>query len=102
MTAETNSDADIASFIEALRPVKVSRDGGYTDMDRHRDFKAVFHGSEEGKRVLSQIIDYAEGHSVGEHEVDSHAKLAYWAGRRKVGQIIAAWATVPPRKREEA
>lgn len=47
--AEDEQTEAIAAFIEALRPVKVGR-GGYTRLDRYRDFKATF-SSEHGKRA---------------------------------------------------
>lgn len=88
------NDQDIADFIEALRPVRVGR-GGYTRLDRYRDFRAVF-SSEQGKRVLSQIIDFSEGGLLSEMDAESHARLAFRAGMRRVGAIISAWAAVPP------
>lgn len=87
-------DSDIADFIEALRPVKVGRNN-YTRLDRYRDFRAVF-GSEQGKRVLSQIIDASEGGVIAEADAESHARLAFRAGMRRVGALIAAWATIAP------
>lgn len=86
---------EVATFIEALRSTKASREGPYTYTDRYRDFKQVF-GTDAGKRVLSQIIDLCEGRPATETDAESHARLAYRAGARSVGLKIAAWATVPP------
>lgn len=92
-----SDDPDIRTFIEALKPIRPSREGPYTYTDRYRDFSRVF-GSDEGKRVLSQIIDLCEGGLMGDSDIQSHALLAKRAGMRLVGQKIAAIATMPPRE----
>jgi hypothetical protein len=89
------SDPDVAALIQALTPVKVGR-SGYTRLDRYRDFHRVFHGSPEGRRVLAQIVDYCEGPPLIEQDLSNHALLAARAHARKVGQMITAWASVPP------
>jgi len=90
---------DIASLIEALRPVRVGRQN-YTRTDRYRDFNRVFFGTPEGRRVLSQIVDACEGPQLTEAELNNHALLAARAWTRRVGALISAWATVPPPKEE--
>lgn len=90
---------DIASLIEALRPVRVGR-GNYTRLDRYSDFSRVFHGTPEGKRVLSQIIDACEGQQLLEADLNNHALLAARAWTRRIGALISAWASVPPPKDE--
>lgn len=90
---------DIASLIEALRPVRVGR-GQYTRVDRYRDFSRVLHSTPEGRRCLSQIIDLCEGPQLIESDLNNHALLASRAWTRRIGQIIAAWASVPPPKDE--
>lgn len=88
---------DIASLIEALRPVRVGRQN-YTRTDRFRDFNRVFFGTPEGRRVLSQIVDACEGPPLTEPELNNHALLAARAWTRRVGALISAWASVPPPK----
>lgn len=90
---------DIASLIEALRPVRVGRQN-YSRTDRYRDFNRVFFGTPEGRRVLSQIVDACEGPQLTEAELNNHALLAARAWTRRVGTLISAWATVPPPKEE--
>jgi hypothetical protein len=90
---------DIASLIEALRPVRVGR-GNYTRQDRYRDFSRVFHGTDEGRRVLAQIIDACEGQQLLEGDLNNHALLAARAWSRRIGALISAWASVPPPKDE--
>lgn len=90
---------DIASLIEALRPVRVGR-GNYSRTDRYRDFSRVFHGTPEGKRVLSQIIDACEGNQLIEADLNNHAILAARAWTRRIGALISAWASVPPPKED--
>jgi hypothetical protein len=92
---------DIASLIEALRPVRVGR-GNYNRLDRFRDFSRVFLATEEGKRVLSQIIDLCEGPQLQESDLNNHALLAARAWTRRIGALISAWASVPPPKEEAA
>lgn len=94
----TQSD-DIAALIEALRPVRVGR-GNYNRTDRYRDFNRVFFGTEEGKRVLSQIVDACEGPQLAEQDLNNHALLAARAWTRRIGALISAWASVPPPKDE--
>lgn len=84
---------DIASLIEALRPVRVGR-GNYTALDRYREARLTF-SSDAGKRILSQIIDLCEGSVMFEHEVENIGKLAYRAGMRFVGIQIMAWMNQP-------
>jgi len=88
---------DIASLIEALRPVRVGR-GNYGRVDRYRDFNRVFFGTAEGRRVLSQIVDACEGPQIQESELSNHALLAARASTRRIGALISAWASVPPPK----
>jgi hypothetical protein len=90
---------DIASLIEALRPVRVGR-GNYTRVDRFRDFNRVFHGTPEGRRVISQIVDLCEGPQLTEPDLNNHALLAARAWTRRIGALISAWASVPPPKEE--
>lgn len=90
---------DIASLIEALRPVRVGR-GNYTKTDRYRDFNRVFHGTAEGRRVISQIVDLCEGPQLIESDLNNHAMLAARAWARRVGALISAWASVPPPKED--
>lgn len=90
---------DIASLIEALRPVRVGR-AGYNRTDRYRDFNRVFFGTAEGRRVLSQIVDACEGPQVTEADLSNHALLAARAATRRIGALVSAWASVPPPKEE--
>ena len=90
---------DIASLIEALRPVRVGR-ANYTRTDRYRDFSRVFHSTDEGRRVLAQIIDACEGPQLTEQDLNNHALLAARAWTRRIGALISAWASVPPPKED--
>lgn len=69
--------------------------GSYTKKDRYRDFMAVF-GTEAGGRVLQQIIKEAEGLPIIEEDAESHAKLAYRAGRRSLGLWIVKTLNTEP------
>lgn len=86
---------DIRSLVAAIRFVKVGR-GDYTRLDRYRDFSRVFYGTEEGRRVLAQIMDLCEGPVTLESELPNHALLAGRSMSRRVGTLITAWASVPP------
>lgn len=88
---------DIATLIEALRPVRVGRQN-YSRLDRYRDFNRVFFGTPEGRRVLSQIVDACEGPQMLETDLNNHALLAARAWTRRIGALISAWASVPPPK----
>lgn len=92
----TNDQAnDIRALVEAIRFVKVGREQ-YTRLDRFRDFNRTFHGTEEGRRVLAQIMDLCEGPVTTESDLTNHALLAGRAMSRRVGLLINAWASVPP------
>lgn len=83
---------DDLRFYDALRPLKVSRDGPYKSIDRYRDFVSVF-SSDAGKRVLSQIVDHCEGKVPSEDESD--AKVRAYIARRRVGWWICAQMMAP-------
>lgn len=87
--------ADIRALISAIGFVKVNR-AGYTKLDRYRDFSRVFYGTDEGKRVLAQIMALCEGPVTLEEELPNHALLAGRAMSRRVGTLITAWASVAP------
>jgi hypothetical protein len=87
-------NSEITALIEALRPVRVGRNG-YTRLDRYRDFKTAFN-SDAGKRVLAQIVDLCEGPITTETDLTNHALLAARAWTRRVGNLIVGYASVPP------
>jgi hypothetical protein len=86
---------NLQAFFDALAAVKAGRDG-YSTMDRYRDCRTVFFGSEAGKRVLGQVIALCEGLPVLEGDVANHALLAYRAGRRSIGQELVKWMNAEP------
>lgn len=90
------TDPDIALFIAALsRDTRVSLEGHYTPMDRHRDFRGVF-STDQGQRVFKQIIDLCDG-SVP-REDDPPAVLAGYVARRRLGLKLSAWFAIPPKE----
>lgn len=91
--------ADIRALVSSIGFVKVGR-GNYTRLDRYRDFSRVFYGTDEGRRVLAQIMALCEGPVTVEEELPNHALLAGRAMSRRVGTLITAWASVPPPKDE--
>jgi len=93
--AKKQTDDDhIRAYFETLRRITVSDDGPYTRLDRFRDFAKTF-GTVEGKRALSQIIDYCEEKVPREDEPD--AAMRGYVARRRVGLWIASML-VPPRQ----
>lgn len=52
------SPAEVQGFLSAF--ADLPQPGQYTAMDRYQDFRRVFLGSEEGKRVLRELL--AWGH----------------------------------------
>lgn len=86
---------EVAAFVAALRPVRVSVEGPYTPLDRYRDFHAVF-ADERGRRVLAQIVDLCEGRPRSIEDVGDHARMAFRDGMRWAGLKITQWAAMPP------
>lgn len=90
---------DLQAFFQDLQPYCVSprQDGPYTPEDRLRDFRKVFQGSPEGKRVLAQIVAECEGLPVTLNQIKDHSYLAFRAGKREVGLRIVKWMEgLPP------
>ena len=72
---------------------------GYTNLDRYRDFRRVFLETEEGGRVLAQII--AESDSpVYEEDMDKPGLMAGRAGKRLVGMWIVGVLNAEPEDEE--
>lgn len=89
-----SEERDIQRFFESLSPSKPGRQG-YTKKDRYRDFKRVF-ATDEGRRVLSQIIDEAEGVPIVENEVSDTHRVSYRLGRRSLGLWIVRVLNAEP------
>lgn len=87
---------DLQAFYDALMPVKVTQDGNYTPVDRLRDFRTVFFGTDHGRRVLAQIINESEGLPVTINQIGEHPYLAFRAGKREVGLRIVQWMNALP------
>jgi len=85
---------DLQKFFDSLTSIKPGRNQ-YTKMDRYRDFRRVFN-SDEGKRVLSQIIGESEGLPIIENEVADTHKMAFRAGKRSVGLWIVQVLNAEP------
>ncbi len=92
------ADDDIRALVEAITPIYVGPGSTYTALDRYRDFHRVFHGTPEGKRVLSQVIGLLEGQPILEADLEKPHLLAAREWARRQGQRIMAWASIPPRE----
>lgn len=87
----------------ALQPVLPD---GYDDLDRYRDFRAVFVGestAEQGRRVLSCLLSRDMAHVwQPSMSADPH-QTAFREGERNVGlKILAALGNPPGRKATKA
>lgn len=88
-------------FYASLPAIKAGR-GTYTRGDRYRDFRAVFYGHsspEQGRRVLAQILDEANG--LPDLESDTDQALRFRAGKRSIGLKIVKWLNAEPPQEEE-
>jgi len=79
--AQADLDAVVA-LLEALPRVTPNHEGPYTFTDRARDFLAVF-GSEQGRRVLSQIHQVCDPPPTIRN-ADKPGTLAFQSGMRRV------------------
>ena len=59
----------------------------YGKVERARDFFAVFNTSDQGQRVLAQILDFCRPFD-GERNADKPGVLAFNSGRRYVLGLI--------------
>lgn len=80
-----------------------SNRGVTSKMDRYRDFRMVFYGSEAGKRVLYQILAWAgiyrpETPTMGEIDV---YRVFEKIGQRKLGLDILTVLTNEPKPERE-
>jgi hypothetical protein len=69
----------------------------YTDMDRYREFKAVLLSSDQGRRVLHQILTW--GHVWTSSFDENPGKTAFAEGERNLAlRILAALHFEPTEK----
>jgi hypothetical protein len=67
----------------------------YTAMDRYRDFRAVFLGSDQGKRVLHEIL--GRGHVLHAGMSFDTNRTFFHEGERNVALWIFGTARVEPK-----
>ena len=84
---------------EALvRDLRNDAGGPYTEMDRYRDFRALFTDSEAGKRVLAEILAWGHiWHS--SMDPDPH-HTSFQEGERAIALKILASIEVEPTERQ--
>lgn len=70
---------------------------GYTPMDRYRDFRKVFLGSEEGKRVLREVLSWGRMFSspVIGNPVDPY-RMSIAFGERNIGLKLLSTINYEP------
>lgn len=94
--SEESADAGLFDTLTSLPRPEV-----YTDKDRWHDFRRVFMGSEEGKRVLREIL--AWGHmfrsSAGRGAPIDPCRLAFHEGERNLALRLLTTVTVEPPER---
>lgn len=83
---------DPDAFFAELRAVYPGR--GYTNLDRYRDFRAVFLGSDAGKRVLYEILSWCRLFRAAA-TFDSN-KAFFREGERNIGLRIMASMNAEP------
>lgn len=67
----------------------------YTDMDRYRDFRSVFLSTDQGKRVLHEIL--GRGHVLHAGLTFEPHRLFFNEGERNLALWIFAKARVEPK-----
>jgi len=78
------SEPDPEAFLDDLRK---AQSGRYTRMERYKDFRAVFMGSDAGKRVLWQILRW--GKMFGTVAQPNNPHMTYFRdGERNIGLRI--------------
>ena len=73
---------------------------GYTAMDRYRDFRAVFLGSDQGKRVLAEILRLGHAfRSAAVQGVYDTNRTFFADGQRTLALMIMDLARLEPKPR---
>lgn len=76
---------------------------GYRDEDRYREFRLVFLGSDEGRRVLHEILSW--GHmfqsSVGRADIDPNRVLFFEGERNMALKLLATLNAEPPERPDQ-
>lgn len=80
-----------------MREVMAAWEPGYTDENRYADFRQLFLGSQQGKRVLHQILTWAR---LWATNFDPDGRIhAFKEGERNLGQRIVTAINVEPKPR---
>lgn len=77
---------------------------GYTAMDRYRDFRRVFLGSDEGKRVLRELLAWGRmfrAPAFG-NPVDPHRMSIAFGERNIALKLLSTLHNEPPEKPQRA
>lgn len=77
---------------------------GYTDMDRYRDFRKVLMGSDEGKRVLREILSWGHMFKPPVHgrPIDPLAMAIDGGERNMALRLLATVNQEPPERPQRA
>ena len=78
-------DPDPEAFFTELAAAHPG-DGRYRRMDQYRDFRAVFQGSEQGRRVLHEILTWCHvGHASAPYARFGTNETFFSDGERSIG-----------------
>jgi hypothetical protein len=94
MTDATEPEAEDASLLLSLA-TSLPAPGRYTPMDRYRDYRKLFLGSEDGQRVLRDLL--AGCHMFRTSFDKDRGVMAFKEGERNVGLRLMAIIANEPR-----
>ena len=86
-------------YLEILAELSVPED--YTPLDRYSDFRKVFLETDQGRRVLRQILGWGhllKSHLVMSRPIDPYAILAAEGERNLALRIFSVMLVEPPER----
>lgn len=91
---------DPVAFMERLG--RVVLDDRYTEVDRYRDFRRVFLDSQEGRRVLAQIMGATHLYMPSFDPENPDSKIIYvHEGERNIGLFVLSILNADPNDLQE-
>ncbi len=93
---------EMDEYLDILADLSIPED--YDEIDRYNDFRKVFLETDQGRRVLRQVLAWGhllKSHLVRMHPIDPNAVLSLEGERNLALRIFSVMLVEPPKRQGE-